>query len=217
MNPPSITAYTGTSVQQFAVEGSFWITQTPTPGTGVSVTTATQVAFGATAPAFLIRNTAAAGGKDIIIKRLRLIVVGTGLGLTSLESLCVVDSTNRYSSGGVLMTAYNAKADEASASIAQIYNASTAIVATAAGASARPVTRHKVKAAAPVVSDTFVTAYASEPAAVGEPLTGTAATLYAQGSAPLIVPPQATGLIYLWAPAMTTAPTFEIQIEHVER
>ena len=209
-----------------ATEGSTYSSNTPTPGTGIPVTTATATTFVATAPAFLIRNTDQVGAKDVIIRRLRLIAASAGVGLTSLEGLVVIDTEDRYVSGGALngptvsgnsLVTGNLRADLQSAGIAQIRNASTAIVASAAGSGTRTHSRVKLRTGIPVLGDVYTLAFGAEPAAELGPLSGTAAQGITHSMPALVIPPQTSALIYLWGPAMTTAPTFEVIVEHVER
>jgi hypothetical protein len=203
---------------QYALEGSTFVATTPVPGTGVALTVAAQAAFNALAPAIFIRNTAAVGGKDINVRRLRLIATAAGTGLTALESLTVVDSNpTRYTSGGAAMVPVNTKADDASASIAQVFNASTAIVAAAAGAGTRVIARTKLKGAIPVIHDNFAISYGAEPTVEMGPLSGATASLFTHSGPALIIPPQCCALIYIWGAGMTAAPTFEVALEMVER
>lgn len=211
----------------FALEGSLFTAITPTLGTGMIITTATQTAFSATSPAIMIRNTNQAGGADLILRKLRLIVTGAGTGLTSLESAAVVDTANRYSSGGTLaaevaasngLQVANIRPDRPATPGAQIRTSTnTSLVASAAGASARIHSRQKLRTGIPVIGDHISIVYGAEPAPEFGPLSGTAAQILQQGGPAVVIPPQCDFLFYLWGPGMTAAPTFEIALVLAER
>ena len=174
-----------------------------------------------------IRNTAATGTKDVLIRRLTLIVAGAGSALTSLEGLVVIDTADRYVSGGALnsstvsgngLVTGNLRADLAAVGNAQIRNASTAIVASAAGSGTRTHSRIKLRNGIPVLGDVYTLAFGADPSSDFGFLSGTVAQGFTYALPALVIPPQTSALIYLWGPAMaTTAPTFEVIVEHVER
>lgn len=208
----------------FALEGSAFASLTPVPGTGIAVNAAAQNAFNATAPAFLIRNTAAVGDKDIILRRIRLVATAAGTGLTALDAAVYVDTANRYVSGGLLnnsggnaLVTANTKADGAIASIAQIYSGTTAIVASAAGSGTRAHSRIKLRTGIPVAGDIFTLSFGAEPQPEFGAVSGTVASAFTHSVKSLVIPPQACALIYLWGLGQTAAPAFEIDMEHVER
>lgn len=201
----------------FAIEGSTFVTSTPTPGTAVALGVAAATAFSATAPAILIRNTDSVGGKDLIVRRLRLTSVGVNTTATSLECAVVVDSINRYVSGGAARTPVNTRADSAVATISQFWDASVAIVASAATASSRYIGRMKLRTGVNVAGDCYSLAFGSEPTTETGALSGTVASLFALSMPALVIPPQGSALIYLWSPAQTVAPTYEYTVETVER
>lgn len=210
-----LTAHDGQ--QRFALEGSLFVTTTPTLGTGIALGAASVTAVTPTAPSMLIRNTDALGGKDIILKRLKLICTNAGASGTSLDVAVHVDTANRYASGGTAMVAVNAKADASAATLATIYNASTAIGATAATGTTRLIAHSKLRTGIPVIGDVYSLNFGADPTVEMGFLSGTVASLFAHSVVPVIIPPQASALIYLWSMGQTAAPTYEIVIEHVER
>ena len=209
-----------------ALEGSLYTALTPTPGAGVSLTSAYQTGFTATAPALTIRNTNAVGGSDIILRELRLIVTAIGSGLTSLESMVVVDTANRYVSGGLLaseavsgsaLVTANVRPDRPATPSAQIRTATAALVATAPGATARMHSRQKLRNGIPVIGDHISVVFGSEPQPEFGPLSGTSAQILQQGAPAVVIPPQCEFLFYIWGPGMTAAPTFEVMLALAER
>lgn len=202
---------------QYAQEGSYFVALNATIGTPVALGVAAATAFSATAPAFLIRNTEGAGGKDIVLKKLSLLSVGVNTTGTDLNCAVVVDSTNRLSSGGLAATISNARADSGIGTIAALFSATTAIVATAAGGTARSVFRTRIRNAINVAGDLFKISFGAEPTTQTGLLSGAAAALYAHCAPPVVVPPGGSALIYLWSAAQTAAPTYEWQLEWAER
>lgn len=198
-----------------AVDGSLFFTTNATIGTAVAINAAAQATFSATAPTFLIRNTDTL--KDITVRNLRLICSAIGTGVTSLDCLITTDTLNRYSSGGLLRTPLNVRADQSAASISQVYDATTAIVATAAGASARNVGRGKIRTGSPNIGDVYGLLFGNDNIPEMGSLTGTTAQKITVNLPPFIVPPGGTGLVYIWGAGQTAAPTYEYNIEHNER
>ena len=203
---------------QFGVEGSAYSVTTPTPGTGIALTIGAQTTFNALAPALLIRNSGSTAlDADLIMRRLRLICTATGTALTSLESAIVIDTANRYTSGGLPMTPNNNNTSVSTPSNAQVYNASTAIVAAAVGAGTRIVNRSKVRTGIPVVGDEYVFNFGAEPTPETGAISGTAAARFGCGLGPVVIAPGGTFLFYLWGPSQTGAPSYELTLEYVER
>lgn len=210
----------------FAVEGALFTYLTPTPGTGVALTTATQTAFLATAPNILIRNTNPVGGPDLILRKLRLLVTGAGTALTSLEGMAVVDTASRYVSGGLLasdavsgsaLVGSNVRPDMPALPGAQLRTGTTAIVASAPSATARMHSRQKLRTGIPVLGDCISVVFGAEPEPEFGALSGTAAQLMQQGAPAVVIPPQCDFLYYIWGPGMTAAPTFETMLVIAER
>lgn len=204
-------------LDQYAAEGTMFVTSNATIGTAVAIVGTNQTAYTATAPAFLIKNTEASGGKDIILKRLTMVMTGVGSSITSFDTAVVVDSTSRYTSGGVAATITNARADQANATVAQIYQASTAIVATSPTASARVIARRRLRSQTPVVSDQYVFNFGNDAQTESVNITTTLAGGCSINTAPVILPPGSTALVYLWATGMASVPVVEWMIEHIER
>lgn len=184
-----------------------------TPGTAVALNAAAQTTFAATAGAILVRNTNAAGGPDIHLRKLQLITVAVGTGLTSLEGLVVVDKANRFSSGGTVMAMASTRSKRAPAAEVRL----GPVTLTAAGSTDNQVKRLKLRQGIPVVGDVFKVAFGSEPTTEFGALAGTAAQIFGHSAPPVIIPPGGCAAIYLWAPGQTAAPTFEVELILAER
>lgn len=104
--------------------------------TGVAMTTT--LGFDATKPFLLIQNTAAAGGKKIILDYAALITTAAGSaasGLTLIQSALYIDDVLRYSSGGTALTPKCTNMAVAPTTVAAVY--AGAVAAAAAGANVR--------------------------------------------------------------------------------
>jgi hypothetical protein len=86
--------------RQFALENTFGVAPiNPTINTPIALGTATATAYVGAAPSILIRNAAAASGKDILINAIELNCITAGTGLTDLWIEVHIDTVNRYTSG----------------------------------------------------------------------------------------------------------------------
>lgn len=177
---------------QFGLEGSYFVGGT-TIGTAVALTTATQTAFANTAPAIVIRNTNAAGGKDLIVKRITLITNTVGAGLTALDGAVLLGALSNYTSGGTSVTMKDLRTITTSA-MGVLYAGASAIVSTAPSL---VVSRCKIRTGIPVIGDVYKLNFGGEPTTETGLLSGTAASLFAHNLPPLIIPPQSAGFIYL--------------------
>lgn len=198
-----------------AIDGSLFITSNPTVGTAVGVSANAQATYSATTPSFLIRNTDFV--KSLEIRRVTLSCVTAAVGNISYEVIAVSDVTNRLTTGGARRFPVNAKASVANNSSALIYDASTAITASAASAFAVTVGRGKIRTGIPNAGDVYILLFGNDSFTELGSTTGATALKISVSMSPFIVPPGGTGLIHFWGGAQTTAPTFEYTIEHYER
>jgi hypothetical protein len=99
----------------------------------------TGTSFSATQAFLTIYNNDAAGGKRIYLDYITLTCTAAGTAATSIQAAIVVDSGNRYSSGGTSLTAnlVNPNMDAPSSTIALINGGN--LTATAATSAARTI------------------------------------------------------------------------------
>lgn len=185
-----------------------------TPNTGVALNAAARVSYLATEGAITIRNTNNVGGADLHIRKLQLINVVAGTGLTALDALFTVDTTNRVSSGGTAMT-MTSLASRRSPNASVLLGPVT--LTAESGGTALQVGRVRLRTGIPVVGDIIKIAFGSEPTTEFGVVSGTAAAMFGHSTPAFIIPPGGTGIIYLWGAAQTAAPTFEVQLMMVER
>lgn len=130
-----VSPYNG--MQQSAVEGSYYtVNATGTRGTGVNLGSATGTTYSATNALFIVANTNAVGGPDVVMDYIS-VFVDTIAGGTPVawHWYIALDSGNRYSSGTASLTTLNA--DNGSPNGVTAYAGT--LVATAATASAHDV------------------------------------------------------------------------------
>lgn len=116
--------------QAAAVEDSYftWV-NAGTRNTGVTLTVATGVTYAATQALCVVANNNPAGGPDVILRSLRIKIDAVITAGTFWYLYHAMDSGNRYSSGGTLMTGYNAAGGQPSGILAYT-GVVTAAVAT---------------------------------------------------------------------------------------
>lgn len=203
-----------------ADEGSYFVNMNPTISTGVKLQGDTTTAWVATTPSILIVNTDVANqvtSKNIYFDYAKLLATAAGAGLSTLHAAVLIDGGNRYASGGTEVTANTKNANMTSniASIAKIYYGATA---SAASAAVRQVGRAQLRAAIPVVGDQYILSFGTgEANAAGAVLNGTAPQNLGFNFAPVVIGPQQSLLIYLWAAAMSTSPSTEFELAWHER
>lgn len=202
---------------QFALENTYWVaTVNPTIGTPIALGTATATWYVGTAPSILIRNAAAASGKDIIISAIELSMVATGTGMTDMWVEVHIDTTNRYTSGGSAITGKTLYSQSATTAFTA-FNASTAIVATADTATYTRLFRRKIRTAIPVAGDVYKLVFDGQYDSGSYALNSSVASIYNIQAPVCIIPPVGTMLVYIFGTGMTVAPTYEGVIEFTER
>lgn len=205
----------GTRVPMTAREGSYWVA-TNTPGTPITSTNV--AAFGATTPALTLFNgNTVASNKYIYPVRMKVVCTAAGTSSTNWINQWLIDSGNRYSSGGSTLTPVSPNMNVASAST----NATVkfgALTATAATAS-RIVGAHQVRTVISVVGDQYEYEFGgSTPGMAGMPLEGTLQLNTLIKLPAIALPPQCTLLWYEYGASQAAAKTFDyIQLEYVER
>lgn len=193
-----------------ADEGSYFHAMTATPGTAYTLTGATQTAWVATTPTFILKNNAASSSTRVYMDYVRVNFATAGTAGAQVMGAVVTDTGTRYSSAGTALTAYNDNYDSSTATVTTNLFAG-AITATAAG-TPRYVCRFNLKTAIPVIGDSMLINFGT--------ITSSAVT----ASAPPIAtcPPVVLGggqnvLVYLWLPSQSAAPTGEVDAGWWER
>ncbi len=174
-------------------------------------TGATLTALVATTPFITIWNTgnpSSPTASHIVLDYITLVATAAGTAGASLQCAIVIDSYNRYTSGGTALVPQKSDSYGA-ASVAQIYAGN--IVAAAALSSARtPVGLRYLKGAIPVIGDTYTLQFGS----VDSVMSLQAATItYSLQHAPAIaINPGEMALVYIWLPSQSAASSYAPEI-----
>lgn len=202
-------------------EGSYFKATNPTISTGIAHALTTS--WSATAALFVLRNTDAEGAKRLYIDYIKLhLVSATPTAATSIESAVVLDTTNRYSSGGSAITPVNSNVDSASATISALnFGAITAAAASAPRLIARNRFPHRAPPAI-VQGDTLifnfgrVESFGLAPSGSATP--ATAPAMFVTSCGPAVLGGGDSLVFHLWYPAIaTTAPSYEFEMGWWER
>lgn len=195
-----------------------WRVTNPTPGTGIIQNVDT--AFASTKPLLLVFNGAAVGGPSVFLDYIKLINAATGTSSTSAQLAAILDTADRYSSGGTKLadplgggTPGAVKVNSALSDTPNVRIHFGAVVAVAAVA-ARQVSRDMVKTqAAPcwTLGDEVYMKFDTfdfSPALTS----GAGTAIFGVPSGPVVIAPQHSFLLYLWHPALTVAPQWEVEV-----
>jgi hypothetical protein len=194
-------------------EGSIRLAMNPTISTGVALTGATQTAWVATTPSFLLYN---GGANRIYMDYIKLLVVAAGTAESALHCAVLVDSGSRYSSGGSALSIASPSLDNAITSGGVGYYG--AITATSATAAVRTIGRDVFRAALPVVNDVYVANFGAADMSYSQSaLQGTAVIKQVNNFPTAMIGPGQSFLFYLWGASMSAAPTFEFEFVYIER
>ena len=222
-----VTEVLTTKQQKLAEEASYFITRSPTVGTGIATATA-PTTYVATTPFMVIQNMNQPGGRCIYLDYIKLICSAQGTGGTALYYATMIDNTLRWSSGGSgsagtgiatnqLSGPYPTHSGVASNSSAQVY--AGAITAAGNSPAARLLSTGVFRSAViPVVNDTYILNFGG--VNLQQDSVTTTGSNVAQRSLPhpsVCVGPGGSFLLNLWLPSQGAASSYEIEIGHVEK
>lgn len=210
----AVVSMMGAKLWALADEGSCFVA-TNTIGTAI-VDTAALTAFAATTPTMTIFNNNSVGGKSLYVHRFGCTVTAVGTNGTNWAGQWLVDTGNRYSSGGSTLTPVNVNLGHSTASNAVVKFG--AITATAATAS-RVIAGFQGRTVIKVAGDQYVFEFGSStPVATGMIMEGTAQLHRVFQMPALVIPPQCTALWYEYAASQSVAASFDnLCLEYSER
>lgn len=226
---PTLTAQKVVNIwpttQGIVDEGTYFVATNPTVGTGIATTTSvvddgnSGSTSAQTRPLMIIQNQYAPGdpnAKNIYPLNLNLQVTGAPTSATYWQCAMHLDvaGSNRYTSGGSVITPVNVNGAASGASRAAIYFG--AITAAAATASAKLVFNHMVNPTIPVVKDTMIIAFGSTTDGNYANVTSVNKTV-ALSAPPIVIGPGQFLVIEMWGASNAAAPAFEFQLDYVER
>ena len=188
---------------------NYYVANTPTPGTGI--VTGNPTSLVSTTPALVVFN---GGLLNVYLLYLKLgsTVVGGGAAFHNFTHS--VDQGNRFSSGGTQLTINNSNSlANAKSSVQATWGA---ITATAATANERKLGNDWFRSGADVVGDVYEFQYGtpvgagcgSVPATVGN---------FVRGSSAVVLQPQSSYILNIWATTFTAGITMEVQLAFAEK
>jgi hypothetical protein len=212
---PVVVPITGSDMG-LADQGVFFTAVAPTPGTGIVGPVATTLVT--TTPLLSIYNS---GQLNIYPKFLRLHVSVVGTTGAIVQFTQVVDSGNRYASGGSILTPHNTAfgSNGPVGKTSAIINFG-AITAGAATGSAATLHHTKYRSAIEVVDDVYQFSWGSatqleDPMSLVNNTTTLANVSY--NYAPIVIGPGCSFLLYQWRASITVGITFDVELGYVEK
>lgn len=205
-----------------ANEGSYFVAQTPTPGTGITLTSATGVTYSDTNAILGINNVDSvvqgAQARSIILDYVKLIITAAGTAGTDSHAASRLDIGAR-ASGATTLTGKNASGEYAgNDEVADIH--AGAITVAAASNQVRNLGRAEMrKAAAPgyIVGDVIVFKFGSLDQGAPQAITPTTAAIVVLPMPPVIIPPGWSWVLNEWMVARTGAQSAEVEVGYIVR
>lgn len=206
----------GTRTPMMAREGSYWLA---TNAQGTAIADNNQSSFSATAGCTLciFNNNSVASGKYIYPLRAKMVVVAVGTSSTNMIARWVVDSGNRFTSGGTALTPTNPNLNVLAAATGAVINFG-ALTTTAATGAARTLYNGQVRVVVPSAGDEYTFEFGnSAPRSVG--MIDVAGQFAKNEQCPAIpLPPQCSLLLHTFSGSQAAARSYDnIVIEYAER
>lgn len=203
----------GKSRATLAEEGSYYIAVNATPGTGVAGIAAAN-GYDATEALCTILN-AASSSKTIVLDYIKLSVTAAGTNGTDLRWDAHLDTGSRYTSGGSVITAANAKVGGAASQGTIQFGA---VVAPAATADVLRIGGNELRSVIKVIGDQYTFDFGGDPVqGSGAPANGTLAANLATQCAPVILAPGKSFILTLNSASQSVAASYEFEIGYWER
>ena len=224
---PSVEILTSKQ-HKLADEGSYFITRTPTPGTG-QASTANVTAYSSTTPFIVIQNANPVGGKNVYLDYIKLLLTAAGnpttlLYVTAIDTVPVFSGLGASAAGGnntgvptnILNGPNPVNTGGGVASQAMIWAGTVAAIS--AGGGRRILSNGPIRTAAPVVNDQYLFNFGGCDLSLdGVLVSGAAIAQRSIPHAPVCIGPQGSFLLHLAGAGMSSAVSCEIEIGHVER
>jgi hypothetical protein len=206
----------GVTTPMLAREGSYWIA---TNAQGTAINDGNQSSFSATAGCTLciFNNNSVASGKYIYPRRLKVVVVAVGTSSTNVIARWVIDSGNRFTSGGTALTITNPNLNVLTTATGAVANFG-ALTTAAATSGARTVYNGQVRVVVPSAGDEYTFEFGnSSPRSVG--MIDVAGQFAKNEQVPAIaLPPQCSLLLHTFSASQAAARSYDnIMLEYIER
>ena len=205
-----------------AVEGSYFVAQTPTPGTGITLTSATGTSYSDTNGIVGINNLDSLGqglqSCDIILDYVKVIITAAGTAGTDSHVASRLDIAARASAGSTLVGKNVNGRYAANDDVADIH--AGAITIAAASNQVRNLGRAEVrKAAAPgyIVGDVILFTFGTIEKVSAQAITPTTAAMIVLPMPQVIIPPGWSWVLNEWMVARTAAQSAEVEVGYIVR
>lgn len=207
----------GSKQNFYADEGSYYLVNTTTPGTGVAGHAAPVAADLSTKPLIFLYNGNATKAITIDFIKVRMTAIGAGATTTDFDSWYDQANATRYSSGGTAMTPINCRSDlYAQASAATVYFGA---VVTSAAVQAKRCGHSRVRSVVPVVEDQYLFTFgqAHQVPNAGVATSGTNILAAVVPMAPIVIAPGGNFLFVEWGVSQSGAHSFDMEMGYWER
>lgn len=211
-------------MQALAIEGSYWIAATATPGTGITLSVATGTSFSDTQALLVVNNTDAVtqNGRMLILDFLTIVVTTAPTNATLMHVAHRIDSQTRGTAGTRLGASSTdprpTNMNIAGSAIGQAFAMGGTAVSVAASANVRNVGRNLLRGQIPVVGDTITIKFGSaEMAAGGTNLAASTASGITVFAPPVVIGPQQSYVLNEWTVGRSAALSGELIVGWVER
>ncbi len=208
------------SLHALAEEGSLFIAQTPTPGTGIVMTSTTGTSFSDTQAVFGVNNLEATGGLNVIPLWLKLLITNVGANGTDDHFAGRLDSGAGISGGTTTLTGKPCSGTIYGSDASAAIFAGVPTVAAATGNRRYHGRAEGRKAAAPayVVGDEITFLFGAVEGVRGQAITPTTAIGLVLHMPATIIPPGWCWALLEWMTARsTTAQSAEVEFGYVVR
>jgi len=212
-------AYTlpmGSKQTFYADEGSYYLVNTTTPGTGVAGHVAPVAADLSTKPMILIYN---GGAKNITLDfiKVRMTAIGASASTTDFDSWYDQAGATRYSSGGTAMTPVNCRSDFYGSSSSGVVYFGAVVTGTAVNA--KRCGHSRVRSVIAVVEDQYIFTFgqAVQTPNAALPTTGTNQLVAVVPMAPIVIAPGGNFLFVKWGVTQNGADSYDCEVGYWER
>lgn len=210
------------SIHALVEEGSVFVAQTATPGTGITISPATGTTFSDTQATVGIQNADTVpslnnSGRDVIPLWVKLIITAAGTAGTDDHFASRLDSALRLS-GGTQLVAKNVNPSYAAGDdCAQVFVLPTVAAATGNVRNVGRAEGRKAAAPAYVVGDVVTFLFGSVEQVQAQAITPTTAIGLVLPLPPVVIPPGWSWVLNEWMTARTAAQSAEVEIGYVVR
>lgn len=200
----------GTKELSACAEGSYYVAQTPTPGTGIIDGVVTSLVK--TTPSLTLYN---GGTNRVYLQYIDLYVTVASVGESLTQFTFFIDNIQKFTSGGTALTVKNTNMD--STLVSGVVGNTGVITAPAASASERLIAHVKLRDTIPIIGDSYHFNFGGAAHSQGAPSRVATVADFCRVLPPVCLGPGHTLTMYRWAAANSTGLTSQVNIGFIER